>query len=110
MCISLSLTFSLVIVDWHPAGDALKHRCAEAEAFARTNGVSLARIALVFALSRPGIATTLSSAANWEIFEKTLLLAQGAEQEISPADPLRDVLEDHPLISPTGTFRRLYLS
>ncbi|SHN25024.1 aldo/keto reductase [Cryptosporangium aurantiacum] len=52
--------------DWHPAPAALRAACAEAAAFCRREGTDLARLALQFAVTLPGVASTIVGAVDPE--------------------------------------------
>lgn len=49
---------------WHPADAAIKDRCRQAAELCAGQGVELAELALQYACSLPGIATTLCGAAS----------------------------------------------
>lgn len=50
--------------DWHPAGAAIRDCCRAVAEDCRRRGVELAELALQFACSQPGIASTISGAAS----------------------------------------------
>ena len=51
---------------WHPAPEGILRRCAEAAALCRDRGEELARVALQFAVTTGGFASTLVGAADPE--------------------------------------------
>ena len=44
---------------WHPAGSAIKQKCAEAAAYCASHGVDVAQLAIAFCLKEPRIHTVL---------------------------------------------------
>lgn len=52
------------VPDWHPAPQALVDACKNAARLCESRGVALERLAVQFAVSNPGISTTLFSSAN----------------------------------------------
>jgi aryl-alcohol dehydrogenase-like predicted oxidoreductase len=73
--------------DWHPAPPLMQETCRRAEAFCRARSVDLARLAIQFSCSHPGIATTLCGTADPEE------IAANAAALEQPPDPhlLREV-------------------
>ncbi len=67
--------------EWHPAPPALKQACAHAAAWCRERGEDISRIALQFAVSHPGIATTLVGSASPENMRRNAAWVQ------EPPDP-----------------------
>lgn len=52
------------VPDWHPAPQALVDACKNAARLCESRGVALEKLAVQFAVSNPGISTTLFSSAN----------------------------------------------
>jgi L-galactose dehydrogenase len=75
--------------EWHPASEFIKEGCRKAADFCKTRGIDLARLAMQFSCSHPGIATTLVSTAN------PRRILENIEAVKSPINPqeLADVLE-----------------
>ena len=60
---------------WHPAPPELRHACAEVAAFCRREGTDVARLALQFALTLPGVASTVVGMADPVTAERNLAWA-----------------------------------
>jgi aryl-alcohol dehydrogenase-like predicted oxidoreductase len=54
----------LTLADWHPASDHLKNACEKASAMCSDEGVNIALLATLFALSEPRITSTLIGCKN----------------------------------------------
>jgi L-galactose dehydrogenase len=68
---------------WHPAPDAVKAACAAAGKFARSRGGDLAKLAIQFSTSQPGVATTLIGTADPRELELNLQwAAEPLDQEL----------------------------
>jgi aryl-alcohol dehydrogenase-like predicted oxidoreductase len=72
---------------WHPASDALKNHAQRAAAHCAARDYPIEQLAIQFAVSHPGVATTLVSAAC------PSLMSQNIKWAASPPDPdlLREV-------------------
>lgn len=57
---------------WHPAPQPLKNACAQAAAFCRERGVSLAEVALQFSLQTPGVSSTVVGMATPELVNRNV--------------------------------------
>lgn len=73
---------------WHPAPTVIQQICQQAAAYCRTQGHSLAELAIQFAVSQPTLATTLFSACNPTEVEQTVRWAE----ELPEEGLLQDVL------------------
>lgn len=62
--ISMGLLMDRAPPDWHPASDATKTLCAQANKYCTAAGVDISRIALAFTLAEETIATTLVSTTS----------------------------------------------
>ena len=83
---------------WHPASAALKDHARRAAAHCAAQGYPIEQLAVQFAVSHPGVATTLVSAAC------PRLMRQNIEWAASPPDP--DLLREvrallHPVLGKT---------
>ena len=87
---------------WHPAPAALRSACARAAELCRAEGTDLATLALRFALTLPGVASTLVGLASPEIVRRSLDAAAGPiDAELLTA--VRAVLADQLDVSwPSG--------
>lgn len=74
---------------WHPADAAQRDVFAAAAAHCRAKGIDIARLALQFSCSHPGIATTMFSSADPEAVRRNV--AWSAES--AEADLIREVQE-----------------
>jgi L-galactose dehydrogenase len=82
---------------WHPAPIGLRARCAEAAAYCRARGQSLARLALGYSLRLPGVhSTVVGAATSHQVLEniRTLRaeidsdLLQGVREILAPVHNL----------------------
>jgi aryl-alcohol dehydrogenase-like predicted oxidoreductase len=83
---------------WHPASTTLKAHARHAAAHCAERGYPIEQLAIQFAVSHPGVATTLVSAAN------PRLMRQNIEWAATPPDP--DLLREvrallHPVLGET---------
>jgi len=83
---------------WHPASAALKDLARRAAAHCAARGYSIEQLAIQYAVSHPGVATTLVSAACLS------LMSQNIKWAASPPDP--DLLREvrallHPVLGKT---------
>ena len=62
--LAMGLVSKKGVPDWHPAPQALVDACKNAARLCESRGVALERLAVQFAVSNPGISTTLFSSAN----------------------------------------------
>ena len=62
--------------DWHPAPGAVKAACRQAVQWCQSQGVSIEKLAIQFAVSNPQIASTLVGTANPRNIEKNVEWAQ----------------------------------
>lgn len=60
---------------WHPASPAIVAACRHAVDFCRTQGEDIVKVAVQFAISHPGIATTLIGTANPENIRRNVAYA-----------------------------------
>jgi L-galactose dehydrogenase len=63
---------------WHPASEELKRRCAEAAAFCREHGTSIAQLAVQFSVANADIATTIVGTASPDHIEENVHWAEMA--------------------------------
>jgi len=69
--------------EWHPAQDDVKRVCAEAAAFCRSQGVSIAQLAIQFTVANPRIPTTLLGTANPDNLRNSVrAIEQPIDQEL----------------------------
>lgn len=62
--------------EWHPAGAPIRAACAEAAEYCRNRGANLAKLALQFAVSNPGIASTLTGMRSQQEVEQNVAWLQ----------------------------------
>lgn len=62
--------------DWHPASALIKERCRLAAEDCRARGVEIAELAIQYACSHPGIATTICGAATPQEIEQNVRAVQ----------------------------------
>ncbi|MBE2214309.1 MAG: aldo/keto reductase [Opitutaceae bacterium] len=76
---------------WHPAPPRMVEVAREAVKFCRARGVDIVKLAIQFAISHPGIATTLVGSASPENIRKNIVYAEAPlEQEL--IDEVRAIL------------------
>jgi aryl-alcohol dehydrogenase-like predicted oxidoreductase len=63
---------------WHPASATLKDHARQAVAYCTSQGYPIERLAIEFAVSHPGLATTLVSAASPRLMRQNIEWAQTA--------------------------------
>ena len=65
---------------WHPATEGIKAECAAAVELCDRRGVDIAKIALFFALSEEGVATTLASTHSTKFMQANLEVAWSVKE------------------------------
>jgi L-galactose dehydrogenase len=82
---------------WHPASPAIIAGCRRATEFCRSRGVDIVQLAVQFALSHPGIATTLIGTGSPENIRKNVAYAEAPIDFELMAEVLRILrpIKDH---------------
>lgn len=67
---------------WHPAQDDIKAVCLEAREYCKQKNIELARLAVYYAFSQPGVSTTLVGMNTRELLKANLdVLHNGINKE-----------------------------
>ena len=78
---------------WHPSSYTLRKRCRLAHEFAKSQGVSLSKLALAFSTSRPLVSTTLVSASSLEVLESNAKVVNPTLHHSKSDEAFKDALQ-----------------
>ncbi|HET6386705.1 MAG TPA: aldo/keto reductase [Armatimonadota bacterium] len=88
--------------EWHPAPEKIKAICAKAAAHVRSRLSDISKLAIQFAVSNPGIATTLVGSANPANIRKNAAWIEEPIDEALLAETLAILEPIHNLTWPSG--------
>jgi len=100
--LGMRLLSDLGAPDWHPASAELKRRAAEAAAFCREQGTSIAQLAVQFSVANVDIVTTLVGTANSAHIEENVRWAETPIDQELLDDVLRILAPVHNETWPSG--------